>query len=66
MHIYRTIEDCEYLLTIIDMPLVRLVGPVESDGSAIHVSYVLGTPSAGSCKIFATNNFHLLKLSKRW
>ncbi|MNC81184.1 hypothetical protein D3C76_1556460 [compost metagenome] len=58
MHIYRAVEDCENLLTIVDMPLIWLVGPVEADGGSIHVSYVVSPPSARGGEILATNNSH--------
>ena len=58
MHIDRAIEDCKYLFTIVYMPPVWLVGPVETDRGSAHVSDVVSTPSASGGEIFASNNSH--------
>ncbi|SDQ88637.1 hypothetical protein SAMN04490195_2218 [Pseudomonas moorei] len=58
MHIDRAIEECKYLFTIVYMPPVWLVGPVETDRGSAHVSDVVSTPSASGGEIFASNNSH--------
>ncbi len=58
MHIHRSVEDCENFLTIVDMPFIRLVGPVETDGGSTHVGYVVSPPGSSGGKVFATNNSH--------
>ena len=58
MHIDRAVEDDKDFYTIVDMPPVRLVGPVETDRSSPHVGDVVSTPSARGGEIFAPNNSH--------
>jgi hypothetical protein len=63
VHIDRAVENCEYLFAVVDMPLVRLVGPVKSGRSSTHVSDVVSTPSTRCGEILASNNSHRLYLS---
>jgi hypothetical protein len=58
MHIDRAVENCKYLLTIIHMPFVRLVGPVETSRGSAHIGDVISTPSASGGEILAPNNSH--------
>ena len=58
MHIDRTVEDDKYFFTVIDMPFVRLVGPVETDRGSAHVRDVVGTPGASGSEILASDNSH--------
>jgi len=58
MHVDRAVENRKYLFTIIYMPLVRLVGPVQTGRGPAHVGDVVSTPSASGCEFFAPNNSH--------
>ncbi len=58
MHIHRSVEDCENFLTIVDMPLIWLVGPVEADSGSTHIRYVVSPPRLSGGEVFATNNSH--------
>jgi hypothetical protein len=58
MHVDSAIENCEYLFTVVDMPLVWLVGPVETRRCSAHIGDVVGTPCARGGEIFAPNNSH--------
>ena len=63
MHIDRSVEHCEYLFTIVYMPLIRPVGPVEAGCGTTHVCYVVSSPGSSCGEVFAPNYSHFLSLS---
>lgn len=58
MHVDRAVENRKYLFTIIYMPPVRLVSPVQTGRGPAHVGDVVSTPGASGCEFFAPNNSH--------
>jgi len=44
VHVDRTPEDHEHLAAVVDMPVVRLIGPMQPDGHTINLGQVQRTP----------------------
>jgi hypothetical protein len=58
MHVDYAIEDCKYFFTIVDMPFVGRVRPVQSGRYAVHIGNIDGIPCAIANKFFTTNDSH--------
>jgi len=58
MHFHLPIQHDENLLTVVDVPLVGLVGPVQASCYAIHVGNRQGTPSTLGGEIAGSNDLH--------
>ena len=58
MHIDLSIKDRKNFFTIIDVPFVGLVCPVNPRCDAIHVGHIQGAPSSIGREFFAADDFH--------
>lgn len=54
VHAYRAIQYGKHFLPFIHMPMVGLIGPVQSDADAIHVCNVQRTPRTVGGEVTAT------------
>jgi hypothetical protein len=63
VHIHHTIHDRKDFLPIIDVPPVRLIGPMQFDGGAVQVCNWQTAPGPVCSKFFASNRFHHVSLS---
>ena len=57
VHVHPSVEHGKDLLSIVDMPLVRLVSPVHPRGDAVHVRHVDGPPRPTGCELLAADHF---------
>ena len=50
-------NDSKDFFTVIDMPFVRFICPVQTHGNTLHIGNIKGSPSAFSRKEVTSNNF---------
>src|SRR5262249_9812295 len=55
-HLDPPVERRENFLAIIDVPMIRRVGPVQARGDAAHIGDVEGAPRAGRAELLAPDD----------
>ena len=58
VHIDNAVQHCEHFFAIIDMPLVRLVRPMQPRRRSLHVRYVCRTPCPRRLEFPCSYDFH--------
>src|SRR5690606_41781998 len=58
MHVDNTIEHNKHLFTVVNMPAVRLISPVQLSGNTLHIGNKLCAPGPGRGKVFASYHLH--------
>lgn len=58
VHVDLAIHHRKHFFAIVDVPSIRLVGPVQAHGRIGYGGNQFGAPGAGGDKFSATDNFH--------
>jgi hypothetical protein len=58
MHVDCTVENHKYFRAVIDVPLVRLIGPMKSNGGVADALNIQGVPRSGAGKTLREDCAH--------
>jgi MFS family permease len=58
VHLHPAIQHHKHFFAVIDVPAVRLVGPVQARGDAVHVGDVQRLPGPAAGEVLAADDLH--------